>query len=398
MIDKLLQKNVQEFIEQHAQGDEQQVLLRHKTIFDIPASLIAWQISGRRKAKTKIQLYYNSKNIIYPPGLNLEQSSSEETATFKASVLSENVDPKNLLIDLTGGFGIDSLFLSKIFNQVTYIEPNADLIEYAKHNHQALGADNIEYINSNAEDFLNSFTGKADCFFIDPSRRTGSNQKVFKLADCEPNVVSLLPQIFNHSAHLLVKAAPLLDLQQGLLELETVKNVWIVSVKNEVKELLFLCEKGFHDSPIITAVNLSSDQQSFSFKLSEEKNTQTSLSDPLSYVYEPNASILKAGAFKIIGETFSLQKLQSSTHIYTSDKLINEFPGRIFKTEGFPKADPKSIVPFFPNGKANVITRNYPLSPDELKKKLKLQDGGEKYLIGCSGEKQKFLIAAERLK
>lgn len=190
----------------------------------------------------------------------------------------------------------------------------------------------------------------------------------------------------------------MLDLQKALMELKTVKHIWVVSVKNEVKELLFLCEKDFPGDPIITAVNLSSEHQSFSFKIPDEKITQVEHSDPLGYLYEPNASILKAGAFKIITQRFSLHKLHPSTHLYTSNKLVNDFPGRIFKTEALLKADVKSAASLFPDGKANVITRNYPLTPEELKKKLKLQDGGDKYLIGCSGEKQKFLIAVERLK
>lgn len=398
MIDKLLQKDVRQFIEQHAQDDEQQLLLKHKTIFNVPATIIAWQISGRKKAKAKLPLFFNTPDIVYPPGINLEQSSSEETASFKASLLSDLVTSKNMLGDLTGGFGVDSYFFSKIFKEVTYVEPAAEMVEYAKHNHQILGASNIRHIHSTAEEFLNSFTAQANCFFIDPSRRTTSNQKVFRLADCEPDVARLLPQIFNHSQNLLVKASPMLDLQQGLLELKNTKHVWIISVKNEVKELLFLCEKGFQGEPAIRAVNLSSDHGTFSFKISEEKTARVEFSDPLPYLYEPNASILKAGAFKTIAERFSFHKLHPSTHVYTSDKLVNDFPGRIFQIESLLKADAKNAALYFPDSKANVITRNYPLTPEELKKKLKLQDGGEKYLIGCSGKKQKFLITAERLK
>ena len=190
----------------------------------------------------------------------------------------------------------------------------------------------------------------------------------------------------------------MLDVQQGLLELKNVKHVWVVSVKNEVKELLYVCEKDFRGEPFITATNLSSDHESLAFRLSEEKFMQPEFSDPLPYLYEPNSSILKAGAFKTIAQRFGLQKLHPSTHLYTTDRLVNNFPGRIFKTKGLLKADAKSVETYFPNGKANVITRNYPLSSDALKKKLRLQDGGEKYLIGCSGETKKYLIAAERLK
>jgi hypothetical protein len=398
MIDPLLQQNVQDFIEQHMNDDEQQLLLRKKSIFDVPASVIAWQISGRRKARAKLPLYFNTRNIVYPPGVNLEQSSSEETAIFKASILSDALSSRNSLVDLTGGFGIDTLFFLKIFKQVTYVEPTAELLAYARHNHQVLGAHNAEYINSKAEEFLASFAGQADCFFIDPSRRTNTNQKTFRLAECEPDVVSLLPQIFEHSKNLLVKAAPLLDLQQGLLELKVVKNIWVVSAKNEVKELLFLCKKGFEGDPLITAINLSSGHESFSFTLSEEKTARAEFADPVQYLYEPNASILKAGAFKAIAQKFSLGKLHPSTHLYTSERLVNNFPGRIFKIEAFLKADAKFARAHFPGGKVNVLTRNYPLTPDQLKKKLKLQDGGEKYLIGCSGERKKFLLAADRIK
>jgi THUMP domain-like/RNA cap guanine-N2 methyltransferase len=397
MIRQLLQKNVQDFIEQHAQDDEQQLLLKHKTVLNVPVSLIAWQISGRRKAKIKFPLYQSTKGIVYPPGINLEQSSSQQTAEFKASVLAEVIFSRKSLIDLTGGFGVDSFFFSNVFESVQYIEPNAELIEYAKHNHEMLGAKNIRYNNTTAENFLRSGKEKANCVFIDPSRRTGT-QKVVKLSDCEPDVTRLLPEIFNISSFLLIKTSPLLDVHQGIKELQFVRSVWVVSVENECKELLFLCEKDYAGEPIIHAVNLDVIQEKFSFTLADERNSTADFSDPLPYLYEPNASILKAGAFKQVAVEFSLSKLHPSTHLYTSKNLIENFPGRIFKVHEILKSDQKLIAAAFPSGKANVLTRNYPLSPDALKKKLKLKDGGEDFLIGCSGEKKKFLIAAERLK
>lgn len=398
MIDTLLQHEVQEFIRQHAHSDEQQLLLKHKTLFDLPTSIIAWQISGRRKAKTKLPLYYNTERIIYPPGLNLEQSSSEETANFKALTLDKLLPSKKILVDLTGGFGVDSLFFSKIFKQIFYTEPNAELIAYAKHNHKTLGAANIVYNNTTAEDFLKNPSEDVDCFFIDPSRRVTGNQKVFKLADCEPNIVQLQSEVFEQSKNLLVKTSPMLDVQQGMSELKFVKTVWVVAVDNEVKELLFLCEKDYAKETSIVAIDLKRESESFAFTFSEERNHQVELSNPLQYIYEPNAALLKAGAFKTIAAKFSLEKLHISTHLYTSDQLFENFPGRIFKVDRLLKADPKVAAEAFIDGKVNIITRNYPLSPDELKKKLKLKDGGDQYLIGCSGEKEKFLIAAERLK
>jgi len=287
--------------------------------------------------------------------------------------------------------------LSNVFKQVYHLDPDTELLAYTKHNHQTLGADNIVYENITAEAFLKNHAEPVDCFFVDPSRRVG-NQKVFKLVDCEPNIVQLLPEVFKLSNHLLIKTSPMLDIQQGVSELKFVKQVWVVAVDHEVKELLFLCEKSYVKEFSITAVNLSKDTESFSFTFSEEKNLSIELSGPLTYLYEPNAAILKAGAFKTIADKFHLKKLHPSTHLYTSEHIANDFPGRIFRNQSFIKADPKSATEVFPDGKANVITRNYPLSPDELKKKLKLQDGGEQYLIGCSGEKEKFLVAAQRLK
>lgn len=190
----------------------------------------------------------------------------------------------------------------------------------------------------------------------------------------------------------------MLDVQQGMSELKFVKTVWVVAVDNEVKELLFLCEKDYAKETSIVAIDLKRESESFAFTFSEERNHQVELSNPLQYIYEPNAALLKAGAFKTIAAKFSLEKLHISTHLYTSDQLFENFPGRIFKVDRLLKADPKVAAEAFIDGKVNIITRNYPLSPDELKKKLKLKDGGDQYLIGCSGEKEKFLIAAERLK
>jgi len=398
MIASLLQPEVQQFIREHEQDDEKKLILKHRTIHNVPSSIIAEQIIGRRKAKTKLPLYYSSQGIVYPPGLNLEQSSSEETAVFKAKTLKSIIGADNEIADLTGGFGIDSFFFSRVFNKVHYIEPNASLLSVARHNHETLQAKNIEYHNSNAEDFLRSFPKKLDCVFIDPSRRTKSNQKVFKLSDCEPDVPGLLSTVFQKADCLLIKTSPLLDIQQGIRELKNVERVWVISVENECKELLFFCQKGFVAEPMINAINLHHDPVSFEFSLSEEKETVAKFSEPLTFLYEPNASILKAGAFKLVGEKFSIFKLHPSTHLYTSQELIQNFPGRIFKITHPVKPDSKTLKEIFTEGKANVITRNYPLSPEELKKKTKLKDGGDLYLIGFTTQKEKCLVASTRIK
>jgi 16S rRNA G966 N2-methylase RsmD len=398
MIDLLIRKEVQDFILAHEQEDEKKLVLKHRMILEVPSSIIAEQIVGRRKAKSKLPLYYNTPNIVYPPGLNLEQSSSEKTAELKATSLNFILGPNKIIADLTGGFGVDSFFMSRVCKEVIYAEPNDSLLQFAKHNHATLGATNIQHHNTTAENFLSSFSGKVDCIFIDPSRRNKASQKVFKLSDCEPDVPGLLSEIFQRSNCLLIKTSPLLDLQQGIKELKSVEKVWVVSVDNECKELLFFCRKDFVGEPRLVAVNLQEGHENFEFSLAEEKNTISKFSGPLSYLYEPNASILKAGAFKMIGEKYSLFKAHPSTHLYTSTDLIQNFPGRIFKIICAVKPDPKVLHEILPDGKANVITRNYPLTPQELKKKTKLKDGGEGYLLGFTGPSEKYLVAAERIK
>lgn len=374
------------------------MVLKHRMIHEVPSSIIAEQISGRRKAKTKLPPYYNSRNIVYPPGLNLEQSSSEKTAAFKANTLNLILGSDKTIADLTGGFGIDSFFMSRVCTEIVYVEPNDSLLQFARHNHGVLGATNIQYHNATAENFLQSHSAKVDCVFLDPSRRNESNQKVFKLSDCEPDVVNLLSGIFQKSDCTLIKTSPLLDIKQGIKELKHVEGVWVVSVDNECKELLFFCRNGFDGESRIIAVNLQDGHKDFEFSTAEEKNTISKFSEPLTYLYEPNTSVLKAGAFKLIGEKFSLFKLHPSTHIYTSKEFIQNFPGRIFKMIRFVKPNAKILKKIFPEGKANVITRNYPLTAEELKKKTKLKDGGELYLLGFSGQTEKYLVEAERVK
>ncbi|MBP9927273.1 MAG: class I SAM-dependent methyltransferase, partial [Cyclobacteriaceae bacterium] len=187
--------------------------------------------------------------------------------------------------------------------------------------------------------------------------------------------------------------SPLLDIQQGLRELTNTKKVIVVSVNNECKELLFLCEKNFMGDAQIEAVDLFANgdiKNTFSFFPQEEKNANSLLGEAAKYLYEPNASILKAGAFKLISEKFQLIKLAANTHLYTANHLMADFPGRIFQVESL-DPDTKQLKSLLPNGKANVLTRNYPLKPEELKKKLKLTDGGEKYVIGFSSQKKKHL-------
>jgi len=399
-LSSLIQESVQDFIIENEGLDEKTLLLKQNTTLGIPTPIIADQLAGRRKAKYKLPSFYKTKGIVYPLSLNLEQTSSELTAHFKKEVTQSNSFRKSKYgVDLSGGFGVDSYVLGSSCDHFDYVEPNAALLEIARHNHKVLRVDTIDYHETTAENFLKSTAAFFDFIFIDPSRRNKS-QKVFKLADGEPNVIDLLSLIFAKTDFLLIKASPLLDIQQGLRELINVAKVFVVAVDNECKELLFLCKKGSMAEPEIHCINLSSAvdrrSESYSFVFSNETKATSSFSAPLAYLYEPNASILKSGAFKSIGQHFNLCKLQVNTHLYTSDNLILDFPGRIFKVLSInPKVDQLKII--FKGDQVNVITRNYSLTPDELKKKLKLKDGGENFLIGFSGSKRKYLVAASRV-
>lgn len=367
----------------------------------LPSALIADQIVGRKKAREKLPLFYNTGQIIYPPPINLEQSSSEQTAVFKRETIRNLFSTgKATGADLTGGFGVDTFFMSQVLHKIHYVEPQDFLLETARHNHNRLGADNIQYHASSAEVFIKEIQQPLDFFYIDPSRRTQARKRIYALEDSEPDVVTLKNEIFKMSAILLLKASPLLDIQAGLSQLTHVKRVFVISVNNECKEVLFLGEKDFDGVPVVETVNLLEHgrNQTFEFTFPQEREEGVAFSDPLKYLYEPNASILKAGAFKSVASRFNLKKIQTNTHLYTAEHLLEQFPGRKFLVEKIVRPDPGEMKKDFPDGKANITTRNYPLTVAELKKKTGLKDGGDKFLIAFSGQQKKFLVIARRIK
>jgi len=392
-FEQLLSREIQQFILDHENDDEKSLLLKHREIMDVPTSYIAQQLVGRKKAKTKLPTYYDTPGILYPPKLNLEQCSSESTAFFKSNLVTGKV-----AVDLTGGFGVDSYFLSKNFEKVIHVDIDESLVQLVRHNHTVLGADNIIHNCSNAESYLASANTHFDLIYIDPSRRSNANRKVFKLADCSPNILKLLPLLLAKANVVLIKASPIIDIQQALRELNVTARVYVVGFDNECKEVLFHVTKAIRETTI-EVVDLSVNKvKPFSFKPRDEAEAEVFFSEPLQYLYEPTAMILKAGAFRLLAKRFQLKKLAPSTHLYTSDKIIPDFPGRVFRLEKFFKADTKSSREVLPDGYANIFTRNYPLTPSQLKKKLKTEDGGEKFVIGFSGRQKKYIALAQRVK
>lgn len=374
-----------EFIEANKQKPVAEIALLLSKKTDLDAAFVLAQINGIQKAKNKLPAFYNTPNIVYPTKLSMEQCSSGKTGIFKSNL----VDGDHL-IDLTGGFGVDSYYFSKQFKQVTYVEQSQSLFEIVKSNFNKLKANNVDLVNSTAEEFLETTNKKADVVYIDPSRRN-ENQRVFKLDECTPNIIELAPAIFELADKILIKASPLLDIKQSLKDLKYVSKVWVVSVDNDCKEVLYLLKNGNTKEPQINTINLTKTDQEFHFNFLEESGTNSSYSEPLNYIYEPNASILKAGAFNSIAKKYEVKKLAPNSHLYTSEELIEHFPGRTFKVE--------KVLPYQPKDfrklgitKANVSCRNFKDKPEQVKKKLKLKDGGNTYLFATSDQNNKPIL------
>ena len=335
------------------------------------------QVEGRERTADKLPTFAAIEDWWYPVRLSCEQCSSELAARYKASLVGGEK-----IVDLTGGYGVDTYFLSEEFVHTDYVEQNAELCRIAEHN---FANKPIAIHNNTAEEFLKT-AGQYDLIFLDPARRDSHGGKVFRLEDCTPNVVELLPTLLSHGKRILLKLSPMLDLTQAVKELSVFSTQWsvyVVAIKNEVKELLLLSE----GSGQITAVDLDNKDQAFVFTKEEESkaNFKFQISN-FKFLYEPNAAILKAGAYKLVAERYGLAKLDINTHLYCSDTLITDFPGRVWKIiekqEGLKQA--------------NVLTRNYPLTPEQIKKKLHLRDGGTAFVVGCRVGGKPTLFYAER--
>lgn len=391
-LDFLKKEEVKKFITEQQNASAQKLILNPPKEFKNEIRFIAEQIHARQKAKGKIDAWATDFNLILPPPLSVEQASSASTAKYKKKILKGDH-----LIDLTGGMGIDCIELGSQFNKITYVEQKPELCAVFKHNCNTLGR-NIAVRNELAEEFLkllqNDHSKKT--FFIDPARRDDAKNKVFKLEDCSPNLKTLMPAMRKIASQILIKLSPLVDIKSVLSEFDFVKEVHVVSVKNDCKELLILIDFQWNGEPVVKALNLETKQPEYNFTLPEEESSVSQFDSIEEYILEPNSSILKAGAFKKIGDDFHLKKLHQHTHLYTCNSLIQNFPGRVFQT--IAKADKKTIEQYGQNGKLNVLTRNYPIKPDALKKKWKLKDGGDYYLIGFRGMDNKSnLVIAKRV-
>lgn len=342
------------------------------------------QEEGRQRTADKLPTFAATEDWWYPVRLSCEQCSSELTARYKASLVKGE-----RMADLTAGYGVDTFFLSQAFAHADYIERDAELCRIAEHNFQVkIQNHELDIHNTTAEEFLTS-AGLFDLIFLDPARRDSHGGKVFRLEDCTPDASALLPTLLSHltpEGRILLKLSPMLDLTQAEHALAAVAwDMHVVALKNEVKEILLLSG----GTGTITCIDLAEPNKAFMFTREEERDCPFSFHlSPTAFIYEPNAAILKAGAYKLIAARFGLQKLDVNTHLYGSETFVEAFPGRVWKTT---EVALKAI------GQANVVVRNYPLTPEQLKKKMRIRDGGETYIIGCRIKGKPTLLTGARI-
>lgn len=389
----ILDKKVQEYIRRNVRSDIARISLSKSPFAEVSPKELAQQIEGLKRCESKLPLWYITEGIYFPEKLALEQCSSQTTAEYKAGLLFGNN-----VIDLTGGFGVDTASFAQVAEDVTHCEINQELSEIAAHNSGVLGL-KVKYIPGDGIEYITAGSRRYDTIYIDPSRRAGS-RKVFMLKDCEPDIISHKKLLSEKCQRLIVKTAPLLDLQSTIKELGTVSSIHIISIKNECKEVLYLIDQDTPeetDPPITCAAFYQGQAEVFTFRASEESAfVPDHYSKPLAYLYEPDVSLLKAGCFKLISRDFSVKKLHQHTHLYTSENLQENFIGRKFKVLNTWEYGRFTKQQKFL--KANIICRNFPLDPEKIRKKLRITDGGADYLLFCTGPGNELLVIhCERL-
>lgn len=381
MNESLLTSKVQTYLRSQLGASPSALALAKSPFADVPASELAEQLDGMQRARFKLPRWHETKGIYYPRKLSVEQASSEATARYKADL----VQPHERIIDITGGFGVDAFYFSQKAKHVTYVERSPELAEIVRHNTQVLGAANVECIaGDGAELVLQAPEATYDVVYLDPSRRV-QGQKVFRLRDCEPDIEALHIALLVKVPTVIVKAAPMLDISAALRQLVHVAEVHVLSVANECKELLFVLRRGYTDEPIIIAslLDISGNSPvSFRFTAQQEQDASPVFGYPEQYLYEPDAALLKAGAYKLPALRFGLQKLHVHTHLYTSNTRFDGFPGRTFRIErSIPYAQfKKDKTPHA----GNVSTRNFPLKAEELRRRHRIGEQHDQYLFFCT--------------
>jgi hypothetical protein len=386
----MLNEATRDFIHQHLEADVRQLALQGGRDSGVDLPLALEQIAGRQKARAKIPSWAAIDGILYPPHLSMEQCSSERTARYKAGIAGKG----ELFVDLTTGFGVDAAFISKGFSKAVCIEQQERLCTIILDNFKRLGLSHVHVVCGDGIEYLHQMD-HADLLFVDPARRDEHGARTFGIADCTPNVLKLMDKMTEKATRIIIKLSPMLDWRKAVEDIgDGVSCVHIVSVDNECKELLIEVKseerkaKSEASSLRVVCVNLLSDGQEerFEFNAKASFPTKTTCFAKLSgFLYEPNASIMKAGCFGLFAERFSLSQLDSNSHLFVSDADIDDFPGRRFVIDKVTSMNKRNLKEALAGiSRANIAVRNFPMSVAELRKRLKLQDGGDEYIFATT--------------
>ena len=373
-----------DFIREHAEADVRQLALRKTKNPEVDLMVALEQIAGRQKARTKIPSWAAREGIIFPPHLSMEQCSSEQTAKYKAGVAGKGT----LFVDLTAGFGVDTAFIAEGFKRVVSVERQEQLCQIASQNHRLLGLQQIEVICGDGVAYLHQMQ-HADLLFIDPARRDAHGGKTYGISDCEPNVLEIIDEMVEKGDRVMLKLSPMLDWRKAVEDLQTesgnpvfVNEVHIVSVDNECKELLLIVSK--EEKPLhIFCVN---NGDVFDYEAGQDRQPIicSQFSAP-SFLYEPNASLMKAGCFGLMTERYPLAQLDVNSHLFVAASEIPDFPGRRFVVENVTSMNKRELKQALAGiRKANIAVRNFPLSVADLRKRLNLQDGGDVFIFATT--------------
>ena len=388
----------QEYIRQHANEDVRRLALQGTKNPEVDLPWALDQIAGRQLARTKLPTWAAVEDIVYPPHLSMEQCSSEQTARYKASIAGEGA----LIVDLTAGFGVDMVFLSQHFQRAVHVERQEQLCAISSENYRQLGLNHIEVVCADGVDYLHQLD-HADLIFLDPARRDKQGSRTYSISDCTPNVLEMMDELLEKADRVLLKLSPMLDWRKAVADIQHPSpnthhpspiEVHIVSVGNECKELLLKVKKWKSEEvkgTKVVCVNLlpNGSVERFVFDAAPRSFTNSSFhlftSSPFHFLYEPNASIMKAGCFGEVAARFDVSPLSANSHLFVSPHFIEDFPGRKFQISAISSTNKRELKTTLAGlTQANITVRNFPMTVAELRRRLKLSDGGDTYIFATT--------------
>ncbi|GIV39016.1 MAG: hypothetical protein KatS3mg033_0816 [Thermonema sp.] len=401
LIDSLLHPDTQAFWQAHAGEDPFALSSRAAHYPALPVQAVAQQIERHRRVADKLPTWAASTRVLLPALLSLEQASSEQTAAFKHHLLEKYYGLQGGHgCDLTGGLGVDSFYLARAFEQWHYVEQQASLCTLAAHNFRELGQHNIQAVHADAATFLRQTPHQYTLIYLDPARRA-AHRKVWALEDCSPNILELMPLLGQKARFLLVKLSPMLDL--SLLEQRLspyLQDIWVVGTAQECKEVLVWLDMaaGAPLTPRRHAVTLHATGHEV-HEVRHETKHAAAVAAPQAFLYEPAPALMKCMAWQYLSQRYECKQIHPGIHLFTSPHYQEDFPGRAFRVLAQLPFDRKALAKLLPEGKAHILLRHVPLSVEQVKKKLKIKEGGERYLWVLRLEKNRLsLLLTERLK